>query len=177
MMIPVACTLPPGAELPACDERIAELYRYWLSLWPGPGTLPGRQHFDPSGVARLLPWILLVDVGRDPLRFKFRLVGTENVRIKGYDATGEYLDERVPDFAAAPTYPQWLATAEHGDIAYQHGLPVRHVPKDFIESERLLLPLARNGRDVDMVLMLAVFHRASRSLGRRMEATPVLMAK
>ena len=177
MMMPVVCTLAPGAELPPCDERIAELYRYWLSLWPAPGTLPGRQHFDPSGVTRLLPWILLVDVERNPLRFKFRLVGTENARVKGYDTTGEYLDERVPDFAASPTYPQWLDAAEHGVVAYQRGLPVRHVPKDFIENERLLLPLARNGRDVDMVLMLAVFHGASRSRGHRMETTPVQMAK
>jgi hypothetical protein len=162
-MMPVACTLSPGADLPPCDSRIAELYQYWLSLRPVADVLPGRQHFDPTDIPRLLPWIMLVDVERDPLRFKHRLVGTENVRVKGYDATGQYLDDRVPDFADTPTYPQWLATAEHGQVAYHRGLPVRHVPKDYIESERLLLPLARNGRVVDMVLLLAVFrvHSAS----------------
>lgn len=175
MMMPVACTLSPGMPLPPCDDRIDELYRYWLALRPTSGMLPGRQHFDPSKVTRLLPWILLVDVERDPLRFKFRLVGTENARVKGYDATGEYLDARVPDFAAQPTYPQWLATAERSEVAYQRGLPVRHVPKDYIESERVLLPLARNGRDVDMVLMLAVFHGPSYSLGRRVRPAPLLV--
>lgn len=173
-MMPVACTLSPGAALPPCDSRIAALYQYWLSLRPAADMLPGRQHFDPTDVPRLLPWILLVDVEREPLRFRYRLVGTENVRVKGYDSTGQYLDERVPDFATTPTYPQWLAAVEHRQVAYHRGLPVRHVPKDYIESERLLLPLARNGQHVDMVLALAVFRVHSASTKNDPDAPPLV---
>ena len=35
--------------------RVARLYRYWLSIHPPGGGLPGRQHFDPVDVPELLP--------------------------------------------------------------------------------------------------------------------------
>jgi hypothetical protein len=155
--------LSPEDALPPCDRRIAELHRYWLSIRPARGRLPGRRHFDPVAVPRLLPWIFLLDVERAPLRFRYRLVGSEEVAALGCDPTGRWCDELVADFAAAPTYPQWVATAEEGRIAYHHGLPVVHVPKDYISTERLLLPLARDGERVDMILAIAVFHRASRA--------------
>src|SRR5215469_14096662 len=53
----VATLLAPGTDLPPCDKRIAELYRYWLSIRPSPGLLPGRRNFHPADVPRLLQWI------------------------------------------------------------------------------------------------------------------------
>src|SRR5690348_8213244 len=44
-----------------CDHRLRELYEYWRSRHPAEGVLPGRQHFDPVDVPKLLPWIWLVD--------------------------------------------------------------------------------------------------------------------
>jgi len=44
---------------------VKSLYSYWRAISP-PGRLPGRQHFDPLDVPRLLPniWQIGVDEGQ-----------------------------------------------------------------------------------------------------------------
>jgi hypothetical protein len=144
---------------PSCDERIRRLYEYWLSVHPADGQIPGRQHIDPTSVPNLLPWIWLVDVQRAPLRFKHRLVGTEHVRVMGRDDTAKWLDEVYPLFVTSPAYPQFVAAAERAEVGYRHGKPLFHMRKEYLWMERLLLPLAQNGKDVDMLLAITIYHR------------------
>jgi len=156
-MEPVDCLLPISAEPPACDDRTAELFRYWRSLWPADGLLPGRQHVDPLAIPRLLPWLRLYEVHRDPLRFKYRLVGTECVRMLGRDPTGRWFDETFPGAGASRTHESLVGVANGAGLGYRCGPPPRNlVGQDNIDSELILLPLARDGRLVDMVLGLTV---------------------
>ena len=153
---------PVDADLPPCDSRVAELHSYWRGISPAPGVLPGRQHFDPLAVPRLLPWLFLIDVARDPLRFKYRLIGTVHVDATGgWNATGLWLDQVHPRFVGSTAFPQFCAVAEGGSFAYYSGLPTYVIKKDYVSIERLLMPLARNGRDVDMLLGITVLHSAS----------------
>jgi hypothetical protein len=146
----------PDAALPLCDARVAELHQLWQNIRPGPGLLPGRQHFDPLSVPKLLRWMYLVEIEPELLRFRYRLLGTEHVFALGRDVTGEWLDEAHPAFAASPAYPQFLATAS-GQLAFYRGPPTYYFERDHLEIERLLLPLARDGRKIDMVLGITVF--------------------
>jgi hypothetical protein len=81
-------------------------------------------------------------------------MGTEHARLSGRDVTGRWMDEVHPDLAELDVYPQWLAVVERAEIGYRRG-PLQDECK---ESERLLLPLARNGAEVDMVLAMTVHH-------------------
>ena len=151
--------------LPAdCDPRVRQLFDYWLSIHPAGGGLPGRQHFDPLAVAKLLPWLWMADVQRSPLRFRYRLLGTENVREMERDYTGRWIDEANPGFLASPIYPQFVAAVERGQVAYRNGPPHHHVRsdyvamKDYITIERVLLPMARDGRVVDLLLAISIYH-------------------
>ena len=151
------------SALPAAgDPRLAQLYRYWLSITPRGGGLPGRQHFDPLDIPSLLPWLWLVDVWRAPLRFRYRLLGTEHVRVMERDMTGQWIDEAHAGFTGSDTYPQFVAAAERAAIGYRKGEPPFHVAKDHLEMERLLLPLAADGKAVDMLLAITVYHRRER---------------
>ena len=143
--------------LPPCDERIAELYGYWQSIHPAKGRLPGRQHFDPVDVPQLLPWIWLIEFQRHPLRLKYRLAGTEHVLALGRDPTGYWLDEVHPRFAMSSGYPQFVAAIARAEIGFHKGSAVYYQGRERKRVERLILPLARNGRDVDMLLGLTVF--------------------
>lgn len=167
-MDPIECILPPGADLPPCDERIAALHRYWRSIHPAERRFPGRQHVDPSAIPALLPWLWIIDVQQSPRRFKYRLIGTEQVRVMGRDRTGQWLDEAFPDFADGPNYGQFMAAAD-GMICYRRGFPVVHVSKDFLLSERVLLPMARDGVTVDMLLALSLYRLAGS--GRQLSGT------
>ncbi len=157
----VARPMPPEAALPPCDERIVELYRYWLSIHPARGVLPGRQHFDPVMVPKLLPWLWLAEFDRQPLRVRYRLVGTEQVVAMGRDATGKWLDEAHPGFVASSAYPQFVAAVERGEIGFHKGGAINQRNRSWMSAERLVLPLARNGQDVDMLLGMTVFMPAA----------------
>lgn len=144
--------------LPAdCDRRIRRLYEYWLAVHPPSGGLPGRQHIDPTAVPDLLAWLWILDVERRPLRFRYRLVGTEQVAAMDGDPTGRFLDEVHPAFTGSASYPQYVAAAERAEIGYRRGAPSFHMSKDYVAIERLLLPLARDGRTVDMLLAITVY--------------------
>jgi hypothetical protein len=146
----------PGATLPPCDERLVELHRYWLSLRPGAGLLPGRRHFSPLDVPSLLQWLWLTEVHRSPLRFKYRLVGTRHVDAAGSDPTARWYDEVHPRFETSTAFSQFVAVAEQSLIAFYRGPPVYVIDARWKTIERLILPLAQNGRDVDLLLGITV---------------------
>jgi hypothetical protein len=103
----------------------------------------------------------LLDVHRDPLRFRYRVTGTEHRRVSGRDATGHWMHELHPDFASFESYPEFVVAVERREIRYRRGRPVFPIVNDVRETERLLLPLARNGWDVDMLLAITVYLRRS----------------
>ena len=145
----------------AWHPTITALYHYWLGLHPGTG-LPGRQHVDPCAVAPLLPHMFMVDVIREPVRFRYRLVGTEYVRLIGKDLTGRYLDEVHPGFHGT-VLRQYVEAAEHGRPAYRKG-PVLYAnpERQYLGMERIIVPLARNGTEVDILLGAVVYLPAKR---------------
>jgi CheY-like chemotaxis protein len=143
--------LDEAADPEAWHPKLKRLYNYWLSIHPRVG-LPGRQHFDPVTIPDLLAYLFLVDVERNPPRFKYRLVGTEYVRMMGRDLTGRYLDDVHPGFLG-PIRDQYVRIAEHSQFAYRKGrVMFTATLRDHFIVERLALPLARNGIDVDMIL-------------------------
>ena len=160
-MSSMASTLVDAPQDDPWHPTITALYQYWLGIHPAAG-LPGRQHVDPCAVAPLLPHVFMVDVARDPLRFKYRLIGTEYVRLIGKDVTGRYLDEVHPGFHGM-VLRQYVDAAELNRPAYRKG-PVLYANPDrrYLGMERLLVPLARNGAEVDMLLGAVVYIPAKR---------------
>ena len=94
---------PPPMTATEPHPKIRRMIAHWESLAPGPGILPGRQHFDPIQVPDLLPHIWLIDVERGPmLRFRYRLLGTALivgtiVEVLGRAPLGDPLRIRVGD--------------------------------------------------------------------------------
>src|SRR5215469_9616199 len=74
---------------------VRQFYEYWRVVAP-PGRLPGRQHIAPEDIVPLLSRLWMLEVFRDPLRFRYRLVGTDITRSVGLELTGRWLDEPQP---------------------------------------------------------------------------------
>jgi hypothetical protein len=145
-----------SAALPEdCDARIRLLHDYWRGIHP-PHGLPGRQHVEPLDLTRLWRWLWLVDVARAPLRFRCRLVGTSHREVLGIDLTGRWLDEAFAGFAQSQGYADMLAVAQ-GELRYCRREPGFPTARRLRRMERVLLPLARDGATVDMMLCLSVF--------------------
>ena len=143
----------PGAAVRAHEE----LFAYWSSLRDG-GRLPGRHHLDPAGIKRLLPTVSLIDVipfskERGTPEFRMRLAGTGLYGVYGREITGKRLAD-IYNTAAAEYWRTELAkvVAERRPAVGVHNLAWRGA--SHLSILWLRLPLASDGRDVDMILGL-----------------------
>ena len=146
-------TVPPGYH-----PQIAELVGYWRRIHPPEGGLPGRRHFDPVDIPALLPHLWLMDVFRDPWRFRIRLVGTAIVEFAGRDTTGRWCHEAFPNFEVSEPYGQIVACAERGVPVF--GTTRLLVKNDNRLSQRVHLPLASDGRRPDVIVSLTRYVKA-----------------
>ena len=87
---PVEAPLTDAADV--YDSRLRRLYVYWLAK-KGTRRFPARADVDPLDFPYVLGHIMLLDVVRDPLRFRVRVHGTEMVVRAGYELTGKFLDD------------------------------------------------------------------------------------
>jgi hypothetical protein len=154
-------TLPPEAS----EAEFRDLLAYWQSKLV-PGVLPGRQHVDPTELpARHLSQLVLLDVVQDaarrpPRRFRFRLAGTALSAITGRDMTGLYYDQVGATERLAPVLKALNMIVDHKVpvfLAGRLGIPVQ----DFVSVKRLGLPLAQDGHNVDMILVVWLAQRRS----------------
>jgi hypothetical protein len=137
------------------SPKLRRLYDYWNSKRRGK-LLPGRKDIDPVEIPELLSALILVEVLREESgrRFRFRIFGTDHVKYFGHDYTGKCLDEFVePDEVEMVTkiYNQIVDSKEPQYWSSHLRIPGR----EFIDYERLMAPLAADGRTVDM--LIAVF--------------------
>ncbi len=149
-----------GYRLP--DDRspwhplVARLYEYWLSIAPGDG-LPGRQHLVPEDIAPLWSRLWMLDVSHGPVRYRYRLCGTEVVRALGREVTGNWLDEVHPELIVNPeSCERFRFTVTTGCPTWRRGPPLwtRNPLHQTLES--CIVPLATDGRSVNMMLGVAV---------------------
>src|SRR3546814_18267061 len=131
---------PPSPTLSAiilpedAAPKIKALLAYWQSIHPAGGGLPGRRHLDPIDIPELLPNIWMIDVKRGPLRFRFRLVGTEIVKFTGRDATGCWLDEIYPGYAERDAFAFHSPVPRGGKPGYRKGGGLPHPRRHTLQA-------------------------------------------
>ena len=120
--------------------------------------LPGRRHLDPGGIKRLLPTVSLIDVAPraqdgEPPEFRMRLAGTGLYGVYGREITGK----RLADIYNTTAADYWRAelgkvVSERRPAVGVHNLAWRGA--SHLSILWLRLPLASDGKDVDMILGL-----------------------
>jgi hypothetical protein len=147
--------LPAGSALAIEAPLLRQLHEDWQARRRG-RPLPARADFDPIDLKYVLGKLLLVDVLREPLQFRFRLVGTELVKRLGVDLTGRTLDD-YPD----PEYREFLRQRYTAAVTARR--PLSSIQTRLIldgrlrRYEALLLPLASDGVTVDMLMIGIVY--------------------
>ncbi len=134
------------------SPKIHQVADAWQGMRPSPHLLPGRQHFDPSAVGRLLPQVMTLDLLRadGELRaVRYRLIGSMIRDAYGEDTTGKLAD----------TFPRYFRlAAESGKPVWRFGPPAQTILKGRVTAiENLVLPLAADGTTVDVLVLLSVF--------------------
>ena len=138
---------------------ISWMYDYWRSMTDRLGRMPGRQHIDPLSIAaanaRVLQHVWLLDVERNPYRFRFRLVGGALQRAGAVHRVGDYLDELVDMTKPRNLQHRLIDLCEAGKPNFLGGPPQLPHDRFVAEVHRLSLPLARDGLTVDMILSVS----------------------
>lgn len=132
------------------SDWLRRLYAYWNGKRTGQ-ALPGRAALDPIDFSYALANVALVDVLREPLRFYFRVVGTEIARRDGVDLTGRYAEDHpLPQYRALlrQAYSDVVAAAAPAIFRRDRLMDDR-----LRQYEVLYLPLAADGVTVDMLLV------------------------
>ncbi|MGH6973369.1 MAG: PAS domain-containing protein [Stellaceae bacterium] len=135
--------------------RFRRLADYLAGKAP-PGRLPGRQHIEPTEIADLLPWMMMVDVIAEPdggLRYRIRLVGTEVVAIQGSDGTGKYVEQVLDKDEAASILRGYGTIIRSRQPEYRSGV-VATAGREHVPYRRVAFPLARDGARIDMLLFI-----------------------
>ena len=140
---------PSGAAARAHQE----VFAYWSSLRRD-GRLPGRADISPHDLKRLLPTVSLIDVVRDASgekSYRQRLAGTGLYSVYGREITGRTLDDVYNTAAAQYWRTELDKVVETGrpGVGF-HNLGWRGA--GHMSILWLRLPLASNGREVDMIL-------------------------
>lgn len=144
------------ANLKMTSPIIVAGFRYWDSRRRG-RILPARSDLDPIiDIPALVPHIILFDVRRAPLDFRFRLLGGVARQNLSRDYTGHWFSE-FPNYDSGGTiWPRHKLVHETGKPMLQR--PTYVGPKkDFIYVENLLLPLSVAQEGWGMQLMFIDF--------------------
>ena len=153
-------------EKPESDNSTFFL-EYWKSRGAG-GRLPGRPDIDPVDFPEQLPGVFLLEVSCPTGPHRLRLSGTGLDAAVGEDRTGQFLSAvedgaRVSPATVLADYEECIRS---GQPRCARGL-IRWPGQAALGFERLILPLARDGRSVDMILGVMSFMKQDASRFRR----------
>jgi hypothetical protein len=135
---------------------VRQFYEYWVGIAP-PGRLPGRQHIVPENIVPVLSRLWILDVFRDPLRFRYRLVGTDITRSLQRELTGSWLEEAQPESVDNPNLrDRYRFILETGQPTWRRGRTLWDRDPSHKMVENCLAPLATDGVTVDKIIAVSV---------------------
>jgi hypothetical protein len=149
------------ADRSSWHPLVRQFYEYWLAA-ASPGRLPGRQHIAPEQIVPLLSRLWILDVFRDPLRFRYRLVGTDITRSLQRELTGQWLDEAQPESVSNVILrDRYRFILETGRPTWRRGETLWNRDPTHRVVENCLAPLASDGKAVDKIIAISVLFDAS----------------
>jgi hypothetical protein len=135
--------------------QLRKLYEWWCAHRIE-GKLPSRRQIDPLDLKFLLGNLLIIDVSYNPLRFRFRLFGSELATRLRCDWSGKPLD----------TYPN-AEFRQHLQKIWEEavtvGQPIANTRRMILDGrsyryDGLILPLSSDGEKIDALLVGVVTH-------------------
>ena len=135
-----------------------EALRYWESMKRDVGLLPSRHDLRPSIIKKILPNVILIDVLKDPLDFRYRLIGTCIDAHSSDYYTGRCFSDIDHQNNKSVIWKNLKDVSERKCPVISHP-PYVGPHKDFLYVEDVIMPLADNGRDVDMLFVVVSYLR------------------
>jgi hypothetical protein len=140
-------------------ERLRAIYAYWDGKRRG-RLMPSRADIEPTELKPYLPQLVLLDVEGDPVRFRYRLVGTEVTQVRGglskSDPTGQFVDAVTHRQGTEAVLEHYRRVAAERRPLLASGLYTPTPERPWARFLRLVLPLSADGTVVNMLLVALV---------------------
>jgi hypothetical protein len=137
-------------------QRLGAIYAYWASKRRG-RSMPSRADIDPLELKAYLPQLVLLDVEGDPLRFRYRLVGTEVTRVRRglskSDPTGRFVDEVTHHQGTGAVLAHYRRVVAERRPSTDAGTYPPSPERPWLRFSRLVLPLSPDDVAVNMLLV------------------------
>lgn len=148
-------TEPAGFALPpTCHPFTRAIYEYWRAKC-GARPMPARKDIDPLDMPpELLPGLSIVEVVPDERRYVYRLVGTEDVEVRGKDPTGRSVMEGY----FGPSLENVLKSYDRvvsSRLPFLDPTRFRAPNGRFVTEETIFMPLSDDGMSVNKILVFA----------------------
>ena len=141
------------------SRRVSNLIELGLDYWDckrDGRRMPARRDIEPTEIMELLPYVVLIDVERNPVDFRYRLMGTAVAARFGHDHTGAR-------FSALPQQSPGTEVWNTATRILQEKRPiVSHVPyvgfNRWIQNYRdISMPLSEDDDAVNMIFGVLQF--------------------
>jgi len=134
---------------PFDDPDLGILYEYW-ALQRGTRSMPCRADINPRDIAAVMPLVFIADIFQ-PMRFRFRLVGTTICDRWHEDLTGRWLDELCFDGELDAVLEQYASVARTGTPRIDKEEFINEETR-YLHYQRMLLPLSEDGQVPNMLI-------------------------
>ncbi|HXP05269.1 MAG TPA: PAS domain-containing protein [Stellaceae bacterium] len=137
------------------DPQIRRFVEYLRSK-RGEGRYPARAALDPLDFRYVLGDVVIIEAYRSPAdsrrpwHFRYRLVCANVVERDGYNLTNQTLEDLPEPEYRERVRKTWLEVCETGMPA--HGVRELVLDQRLRFYEVVVLPLASNGEDIDMLI-------------------------
>lgn len=144
-------------DIPSLKEFLV----YWKAL-RGERFSPPWKDFNLLALdLKVIPYIIVVDVLRDPLDFFIRFWGTAHVTAKGFDKTGKSVVD-PPRFRGTSAFDEYSKIVnEKRPLATTGMIKLSHPERAPFTQTVLRLPLSDKGEEVDKIVSLAFWEKRS----------------
>lgn len=147
-----------GAPPPDLDDRILHLYHYWDAKRDG-RDMPDRRDLDPlTEVPRLLSAVWLLDVEHDPVRLRYRLIGSDLTHAGAPSRVGLYVEDQPQSPDGHQTLAAFKACCTDGKVYWRRGRPQLSHLQHINCVQNLALPLTVDQSDRVMMLMMMTIY-------------------
>jgi hypothetical protein len=158
---PVA-TVESTSDDPLAGVSDPGLHRFfaYMEAKRGGREFAARRDIDPLDFAYILGNILLFDVLYEPLRFRYRLVGSVIPAKTGYDMTAKYLHEHPH-----PAYRDYMLD-RYAELIRSRRLASGNydlfMDRESKRYQYLRVPLSSDGRTIDMIIVAIILRLSAR---------------
>jgi len=155
VVVPPARRRTDRSLLDVCLPSAAEVFGYW-DRCRGARAMPRRRDIDPVDIPRYLPSITLLDIedvdGDGVGIYRYRVVGTREVALRGDDPTGKlvqegYFAESLEGLLSAYETVRRQRTFLYAPTAFWSET------YKWIDEDVLMLPLSEDGDTVSQILV------------------------